>query len=43
MKRLHWFTLALALAALITGCAYNGDEYRTSEPSRPSSHTGHHH
>lgn len=43
MNHLHWLLTGLALAVIITGCAYSGDEYRTSEPYRPSSPTGHHH
>ncbi len=43
MKHLHWLLTVLTLAVIITGCAYNGDEYRTSEPYPSPSHTGHHH
>jgi cytochrome b561 len=43
MKRLHWLTLALTLAVLVTGCAYNDYESGSGEPYRQPAHTGHHH
>jgi hypothetical protein len=43
MKHHDWLFAVLALAIIITGCAYNGDESGSGEPYRQPSHAGHQH